>query len=157
MRRARRAPQYGSRDLTALRTVVASSVTRLRATLRRTMPASRLAILWLATCALMFQAIVPTHLVGTPADPLDRIILASLCHPGQDGAPDPSGPDDPSAKTCPQCIFCIPGHSLLAPQQSVLRLPGLTHPHVLVPQWTAAPEFRREHERPAARAPPATA
>lgn len=94
----------------------------------------RLAVLWLATSALLFQAIVPTHLIGTTADPIDRIILATLCHPGDDGTQNSPAPDDPSGKTCPQCIFCIPGHSLLAPQPSELRLPRLTTPVLLVLQ-----------------------
>lgn len=135
---------------------IAAATGYMGAALARLFPSLRLGTLWLATWLLVAQSILPTHVLGTAADPLAGVLAATLCHSEPADAQDSGHSGGAPAHAVPQCIFCLPGINLVGHQPVALQLPSSAWHVISVPQWAVPTISFRPFERPAVRGPPTT-
>lgn len=116
--------------------------------------ALRAILVWMAAWGLILQATIAFSTASTAAGQFDATSAAIICHSSADGSPITL---DPAAKTCPQCIVCVLGHSLPHAQTDGLALPLFTSSYVLSGRQHPVLVRAVAHELPTARGPPATA
>jgi hypothetical protein len=126
----------------------------LRTLLEHSIVALRTLLVWAAAWGLILQATIAFSTASTAAGQFDSTSAAVICHSSADGSPITL---DPTAKTCPQCIVCILGHSLPHAQTDGLALPYPTSNYVLSGRQHPVLVRAAAHELPVARGPPATA